>query len=145
MLHTEETRISSGHLGLWLVCAFFNGEGKTLIVCWLKIAITPSTFLFHLAPPCFFHFSLPCLFFCWPFICLQVKIISKEVQYCWLVEQDNSDLLLHYYPFWKSLVVHNWMFTWKTKLMENCMMHAFSSLNDRTDCLTYYHYYYHLY
>ena len=143
MLHTEETRISSGHLGLWLVCAFFNGEGKTLIVCWLKIAITPSTFLFHLAPPCFFHFSLPCLFFCWPFICLQVKIISKEVQLVsgtwqqWFIASLLSIL--------KSLVVHNWMFTWKTKLMENCMMHPLSSFNDRTDCLIYYHYYYHYY
>ena len=79
MLCTEEMRISSGHLGLWLVCAFFNGEGKTLIVYWIKIANTLD-FSLSLGSSLFRSFFFPLSFFCWLFICLQVKLISKEVQ-----------------------------------------------------------------
>ena len=138
MLCTEEMRISSGHLGLWLVCAFFNGEGKTLIVYWIKIANTLD-FSLSLGSSLFRSFFFPLSFFCWLFICLQVKLISKEVQ---LVSGTRQQWFIAWLlSILKSLVIHNWMFTWKTKLMENCTMHPFSSFNDRTDCLTYYHYY----
>ena len=62
MLHTEEIRISSGHLGLWLVCAFFNGEGKTLIVYWFKIANTLD-FSLSLGSSLFLSFFSPLSFF----------------------------------------------------------------------------------
>ena len=98
MLNAKETRISSSHLGLWLVCSFFNGEGKTLIVCGFKIDITPSTFLFHLAPPRFFHFSCPVFFLFAIFLSSRKKLLFQR-RYSWLVEQDNSDLLLYYIHF----------------------------------------------
>ena len=44
MLHAKETRISCGHLGLWLMCAFTFFTIATKCICWAVVQTKMTDF-----------------------------------------------------------------------------------------------------